>query len=406
MLHLCYYTALPLLLGCARSAERTPEQRALQPSVAMVAPEHAPPQPAAASPFADPRQQPSATATARPQSITAGATLPALQLARLDYTFQAAELVQRAWPAMRPAQTCVMLVEPTSQWVLNCNMAPRGFARNAQRFRDHPVYHHEGGTFDAGGQARSTAQLLAATPAAAQVPSGVANKSLPGPDPWLVVGSLEALTAFHPSFTHATTEAWVSVLMHELVHTHQLRAPGSERFVAAIVRLERTPAALTAFYQRDARYRALVEQEYALLTRAARAKPKASDARRALARWLTLYRRRSDALRDRPQLLADDALFTYLEGVARFVESQFLEDPGLHPAQPLAGDPRYHNYEMFVGHGYAGSPNRQLDEHYFYAIGYHVCVLLERVDPSWRSRVHGHENFLIDLVREVAEPAK
>jgi hypothetical protein len=390
--HQRHYTALPLLVACARSADSAPEPRAPQVAVPTVKAEHAAAQTSAA---------------ALPLPPAAAAPLPALealQLARLDYAFQAAELVQRAWPAMQPAQTCVMLVEPSAQWVLNCNVAPRGFTQAAQRFRDHPVYVHAGGTFDAGGQARSTAQLLAATPAAAQVPSAKENKALPGGDPWLVVGSLEALTKFHPAFTHATTEAWVSVVIHELVHTHQLRAAGAEHFVDAIVKLERTPAALTALYLNDARYHALVEREYALLTRAARSS--ASDARTALRRWLTLYQRRTEALRERPQLIADDALFTYIEGVARFVESEFLEDPSLHPRHPLTADPRFHNYEMFVGHGYAGSPNRQLDEQYFYAIGYHLCVLLDRLDRSWRSRVHNREKFLIDVVREVAEAPK
>src|SRR6185312_13880048 len=121
----------------------------------------------------------------------------------------------------------------------------------------------------------------------------------------------------------------------------------------------------------------------------------------------TRYRHRAETLRDRPQLIADDALFSYIEGGARFVESQFLEDPSLHPpAHLLASDPRFHNYELFVGQGYAGSPNRQLDDHYFYAIGYHLCVLLDRSDPSWRSRVHDREHFLVDVVREVAGTAR
>ena len=53
-----------------------------------------------------------------------------------------------------------------------------------------------------------------------------------------------------------------------------------------------------------------------------------------------------------------------------------------------------------------GYLNRQLDEHYFYAIGYHLCVLLDRLDRSWRSRVHSRENFLFDVVHEIAESPK
>ncbi|HET8934352.1 MAG TPA: hypothetical protein VFN67_12970 [Polyangiales bacterium] len=336
--------------------------------------------------------------------------LAPLQRARLDYTFQAAALLQRDWPAMHPARTCVLLVEPELQWVINCDVAPSNFERTSQRFRDHAVFVHRGGSFESEGQARSTAQLLATTPAAAQVPTRN-TRGLPGNTPWLVVGSLEALAQFHPAFPNATTEAWVSVVMHELVHTHQLRAPGAERFVDQIVSLQRTPSALTDLYLKNTRFHALIAREYALLTAAALTDPSDKQAARtALKRWLELYQRRRASLHDLPnaeQLVADDVLFSYIEGAARFVESQFLADPSLHPsAAALSEDPRFKDFALFRDRGYAGSPNRQLDEHYFYAIGYHLCVLLDRLDTSWRTRVHTRDRFLYDLVREVAVNAK
>ncbi|HTU61056.1 MAG TPA: hypothetical protein VMF89_21530, partial [Polyangiales bacterium] len=243
-----------------------------------------------------------------------------------------------------------------------------------------------------------------------QVPATHARAALPGGKPWLVVGSLEALTQFHRSFEHATTEAWVSVVMHELIHTHQLRSPGADRFLDAIVSGKRTPDALTALFANDPRFHALIEKEYTLLVRAAQQPPGDKPAaKQALKRWLTLYQQRVASLSARPeakQLIEDDAVFAYIEGVARYVESQFLADPSLHPQVSLTSDPRFDHYEQFLDRGYAGSPNRQLDEHYFYAIGYHLCVLLERVDSSWRTRVHTREHFLYDLVRDVAVTAK
>jgi hypothetical protein len=324
---------------------------------------------------------------------------------RLSYTFQAAELLQRDWPLIQVADTCMLLVEPAAQWVLNCELPPARFVATTQSFRDRPVYMHEGGSFESAGRSRSTAELLATTPAAAQVPAHGASAALPGVNPWLVVGSLEALTQFHPSFEHATTEAWVSVVMHELVHTHQLRAPGAERFLDAIVTGKRTPDALTALFANDPRFHALIEREYALLTRAAQqSESDKPAAKQALKRWLTLYQQRIASLSE--QLIEDDALFSYIEGVARFVESQFLAEPSLHPQTSLASDPRFDHYVQFLDRGYAGSPNRQLDEHYFYAIGYHVCILLDRLDSSWRTRVHTRQHFLYDLVRDVAANAK
>lgn len=359
-----------------------------------------------------PAAQVTAAATPVPKVELAapGPQLPSLQLSRLEYTFQAAKLVQRDWPAMQPALTCVLLVEAELQWVINCDVAPPNFERTSQRFREHAVFLHRGGSFESEGQARSTAELLATTPAAAQVPTRD-TKGLPGNRPWLVVGSLEALARFHPAFPNATTEAWVSVVMHELVHTHQLRAPGAERFVDQIVSMQRTPSALTGLYLDNPAFHKLIDREYALLTAAALADPSDQPgAREALKRWLELYQRRNASLRSLPkaeQLIADDVLFSYIEGVARFVESQFLADPSLHPsAATLSEDPRFKDYALFRDRGYAGSPNRQLDEHYFYAIGYHLCVLLDRVDTTWRTRVHTRDQFLYDLVREVAVRSK
>jgi hypothetical protein len=353
-------------------------------------------------------------ASAPPQPVATqpvDKTLPPLQLARLEYTFQAAELTQRDWPAMTPRDTCLLLVEPELQWVINCDEALPGFERTPQRFRDRPIYVHAATGFDSGGQLHSTAELLATTPAAAQVPAGKnVQRALPGEKPWLVVGSLEALTLFHPAFDHATTEAWVSVVIHELVHTHQLRVAGAERFVDAIVSLQRSPAALTELFVGQPRFHALIEREYALLSRAAQSDPEDKRAaRRALRQWLTLYQQRIDSLAEHPrakQLIADDVLFSYLEGVARHVESQFLREPSLHPPMSLDADPRFDHYRQFLGRGYVGSPNRQLDEHYFYAIGYHLCVLLDRLDTGWRTRVHTRDRFLYDLVRELAASEK
>jgi hypothetical protein len=337
--------------------------------------------------------------------ISATPLLPPLQILRLTYTYQAAELLQRDWPLLQSADTCLLLVEPELQWVINCELPPPHFSLTTQSFRDRPIYVHQGSSFESAGRSRSTAELLATTPAAAQVPAHGASAALPGINPWLVVGSLEALTQFHPSFEHATTEAWVSVVMHELVHTHQLRAPGAERFLDAIVTGKRTPDALTALFANDPRFRALIEREYALLTRAAQ-QPESDKpaAKQALKRWLALYQQRIASLNE--QLIEDDALFSYIEGVARFVESQFLAAPSLHPQTSLASDPRFDHYVQFLDRGYAGSPNRQLDEHYFYAIGYHLCILLGRLDSSWHTRVHTRQHFLYDLVRDVAVNAK
>ena len=86
------------------------------------------------------------------------------------------------------------------------------------------------------------------------------------------------------------------------------------------------------------------------------------------------------------------------------MESDFLANPAQHP--PLAAAPlhdeRFHAYDQFLDRGYRGSPNRQLDAQYFYAIGYHLCVLLERLDSNWKYSVHTRSHWLYDLVESLA----
>lgn len=337
--------------------------------------------------------------------------LPELERDRLAYLFEAAELVERRWPQLSAAETCILLVAQTAQWVVNCDEAPASFTRAAGQFRGRPIFAHSGDAFEVAGQMRTTQQLLAQTPAAAHVfGPGAREPTLPPRHPWLLLGTLEALRAFHPAFGPATTESWLSVAMHELVHIHQLRQPGFAPYVERIDAHTLHPAALTALHERDAGFRARIAREYSGLAAAATRALEPGAARQALRIWLGSYRRRSAGLRlraDGAALLHDERLFTYLEGVARFVESDFLVNAAQHPPAGLEHDPQFHRFEAFLGHGYPGTPNRQLDAEYYYAIGFHLCVLLERVDPEWQRRVDTQPGWLIGLIEQlVAQQAR
>ena len=76
------------------------------------------------------------------------------------------------------------------------------------------------------------------------------------------------------------------------------------------------------------------------------------------------------------------------------------------PRTGLSADPDFHGFGAFAGGGYAVSPNRQLDPQYYYAIGYHLCVLLSRVDPSWHRRVDSQQGWLIGLVERVVQESR
>jgi hypothetical protein len=305
---------------------------------------------------------------------------------------------------MSSDETCVFLLAPDVQWVVNCAEAPAaGFSRLDESFRGRPVFMRQGGTFDAAGQDLSTQELLERMPAAAHVDEpGAQNSDLPARHPWLLLGSLEGLTQYHAAFKGSSTEEWLSVAMHEFFHTRQLRLASFASSLHLINTRQIDAKPLAALYADDARYRALVEREYDLLVNAARASLDRARALQALRAWYALYRKRCANLAARPQgakLVQSDRLFSYLEGVARYVESTFLIVPGQHPSIAIPGDARFHRFARWENRGYAAMPNRQLDTEYYYAIGFHLGLLLDRVDPSWKRDVHAHDDWLIGIVQ-------
>jgi hypothetical protein len=193
----------------------------------------------------------------------------------------------------------------------------------------------------------------------------------------------------------------VSVALHEMMHVWQLGTPAFASELQAIQGGTLVPDAIRALFVRDARYRAQVEREYALLVAAASDASDETSARLALQRWRALYRKRIAGLARRPggqQLVRADRVFTQLEGVARYVESRFLVEPKLRPNRPVRGDAAYRDFERYAKGGYAAMQNRQLDAEYDYAIGFHLALLLDRADPTWQDRVHADPSALIAAV--------
>lgn len=312
--------------------------------------------------------------------------------------------VSREWPWSHADDVCVLLLDVEQQWGLNCSEAPSAqFTRAQGTFRDKPVFARRGSHYRVGSRELSTAELLKTMSAAAHVDERGARRSDLAPGhPWLVVGSLEGLRANHPAFEDASTEEWISVALHEFAHARQLTLPSFEKTLAAINAGEVAPAPLAKLYTDDASYHRLVEAEYAQLVAAAWADPYRAKAKAALASWLEAYEARTDELAKR-RLVTVDSLFTYIEGVARYVESEFLVDPSQHPPDALVADPLFREYAKFEGGGYARMSNKQLDPDYTYAIGFHLCVLLDRIDPAWKQRVHDDPEYVIGQVRAAAE---
>jgi hypothetical protein len=340
--------------------------------------------------------------------LTAAEGLPPLQRARLDYLFAAMGLIDAEWAFASDAQACVLLIAIDRQWVVNCPEAPAGgFAPTLETYRGQPVFARSVGDFGRAGHALGAQELLSSLAAVAYVAEpGALNPELPARYPWLLVGTLEGLRAQHPDFRTCTTEAWLSVALHEYLHTRQLREPSFAPLLQQINTHALDPEILRALYRSDRAYQRRVEREYLLLTAAAR-KPRLSreEARAVLRRWLGLYRaRRADLLgrADGERLVQADTTFTYVEGLARYVESKFLIERSEHASMPIAHDALFDAFAATEGRGYRAMPNRALQDQYFYAIGFHLGLLLDRIDPSWHRRVHAVPDWLLGVAQLMA----
>ena len=74
-----------------------------------------------------------------------------------------------------------------------------------------------------------------------------------------------------------------------------------------------------------------------------------------------------------------------------------------YASRSLEGDPHFHQFRTFPGSpGYEGLPQRKLGPRYFYAIGLHLGLLLDRADPSWKGQVSEQPEWLVGLARGLA----
>lgn len=359
-----------------------------------------------AAPLAAPSAQPGPAAQPAVPAPSSALELPAVERARLLYALDSAKLIAQDWPWLRADETCVLLLAPQVQWVVNCLEAPDEFAGVGEPLGGKPVYARGSDTIEAGGQSVPSTAFIAAVPATADVPvPGSTTKGLTGATPWIIASSLDGLIGSHPAFGKGTpTEEWLGVFLHEFFHTRQFLLPS---FRTALVELKTgkiDAVALEKLFNEDTSYRALVEREYAVLSAAAArdAALTAQAARDALQSWSTLYGERRARLQElgKEPFVRADLMLTYVEGTARYVEAMFLSDPRFHSSLSLQADPHYQGFRSFSAKpGYQGLAQRQLGSRYFYALGMHLALVLDRADPSWKERVGGEPEWLVSLAR-------
>lgn len=332
--------------------------------------------------------------------------LPAVERARLEYALTVLDKISLHWPWLGTAQTCVALISADTQWVVDCDKPLAVFAQLNQQFRGRPVFARRGGKLQLPGDREvNTSDFLRATPAAVKFDAPFSGAAGPG-TPWIVASSLDALTQFNPQAfgpdTH--TEEWLGVFIHEFIHTRQLSEAHFQHAYAEMFSGKLDREKLSALYTGDASYRASVQAEHALLaSEAGNPTLDAARTRRVLQQWVRRYAQRRAFLGKQPDgvsMQRADIVFSYVEGIARYVESQFLVDAGDHGGTGPDGDPRFAHFAQWEGQGYRGML-RGVGARYYYAIGMHLGLLLDRVEPTWKQRVHAHPDFVIGLVHDL-----
>jgi hypothetical protein len=358
-----------------------------------------------------------AEAAAAQQPLPAGPTpeaapaLPSVERARLEYALDSAKLLGQDWPWLRVDETCVLLIAPEAQWIVNCPTAPEAFTAVGEPLLGRPVYATSSTTIESGGRPVPSTAFIAAVPATADVPLAMdSTKGLARETPWIITSSLDGLIGAHPAFGNDTpTEEWLAVFLHEFFHTRQFLLPSFRSTLVEMKSGKVDATALEKLFKDDGSYRALVEREYAALSAAATrdAALTAEAARAVLQSWSSMYTERRAQLQKlggEPFVRADLVL-TYVEGTGRYVEANFLSDARFHSSLPLTADPHYDDFRRFTAKpGYQGLVQRKLGPRYYYSLGMHLALVLDRADPTWKKRVSEAPEWLVSLARATARP--
>ncbi len=317
-------------------------------------------------------------------------------LARVDYALRSLlDLQKQQWPWLSVDETCVVITALDVQYLLLCEPPPGSpYRTSGLMFRGLTVYENRSDHAVLGSQKAAYADFVKQVVGTVMVyhPTQAHITGFAKAKPWLFISSLEALQAYHPAFgPDSTTEEWLSIFVHEFFHARQLSQSMIQADWERILTGSLRPQALDSLYS-ESDFRAEVDREYTFLARAVQQNLSSEGAIQALHHWLFMRKQRLErfAACYTGDLAYDESVYLYIEGVARYVESQFLVSPDFSQYDNLlANDPHFSGFQAFRGQGYQGMINRSIPQgKYYYALGLHAALLLDRVDPTWKYRVH------------------
>lgn len=349
--------------------------------------------------------------TSLAEASSAEAANISLQLNRVDYALQSIDLIKKDWPWLSAEGVCIVLTDLTAQYLLLCEPpADSPYQVSGLRFRQQPVYINRSPEAVLGSQHAPYADFAKSLVGTVMVyhPAQAALTGFAKDKPWIIMTSLEALQKWHPAFDASTrTEDWLSIFAHEFFHTRQFLQPAAYQAWGKILTHEINPENLNQLYRSEPNYRAQIDKEYQALVAAVESKPSPTAARQALRDWLQHRQQRIQQFSGHypGNLDQDEITYLYIEGVARYLENVYTVSASQQPPAALLQDPRFRAFADSIGQGYAGMWNRQIPQgKYYYALGLHLGLLLDRIDPSWTQTVHLKPRWLLDSVTEASRP--
>lgn len=340
------------------------------------------------------------------ESLEAGLKVDNLQLSRIEYALQSISRLQNRWPWLSAEETCIVLTDQKVQYLFMCE-APAGspYQQADGHFRGRPVYVNTTEKAVLGTQSAPFAVFAKQLVGTVMVyhPEHLQTTGFAQDKPWIFITTLEALAAEHSAFgPESTTEEWLSIFIHEFFHTGQLSQPTAKALWGSILKGEINPQHLNALYLNDRDYQAAVNQEYAFLVQSVAQSLSTEQAKNALQTWWEMRQTRLKRFASTyaGDLERTETAYLYIEGVARYVENMFTVSAEQQaPLSLLVEDPHFNGFQASTGQGYAGMWSKTIPQgKYYYALGLHLGLLLDQIDPNWTQTVHHHPRWLIDSV--------
>lgn len=201
-----------------------------------------------------------------------------------------------------------------------------------------------------------------------------------------------------------STDQYITLILHESAHAYQGSA-APERLAAA----EQAGNNLSNSYPwHEPQFQEAWQSELDMLARALRAET-TEETRALAAEFLQIRQDRRQQAGLREELVAFERQREWVEGIGRYAELRVYQlaaqNRAYAPVEAVREDPEFHQYQQFDRRW-----TREVDQisrmagdegdGRFYYSGMAQAVMLDRLDPHWKTRLFAPEIWLEDLLAE------